>query len=156
MSKPWVTLTRDMLISALSKRERDDFGKASTLNPGDDRVPEILEDLTAEIRNAVGNHSQNTLSAVDTAIPPEFKARALSVARWRLLISIPNYTPGKSREVDFEKADAFFIKVTEGKIRPAPAPDAIKTEVPLQQPEHGVQIVSAPGSRTGRARMNGL
>lgn len=156
MPAPWVTLTRAMLISALSKREREDFGKTSTESPGDDRVPEILADLTAEIRNGIGNHSQNTLSAVETAIPPEFKARALSVARWRLLLSIPNYTPGKSRELDFEKADAFFIKVTEGKIRPAPAPDAIKTDVPLQVAEHGVQIVSAPGSRTGRARMNGI
>lgn len=152
----WITLTRDHLISALSNKEREDFGKTSTANPGDDRIPAILADLTAEIRDHIGSWSQNTLSAVESAIPPGFKAKALSVARWRLLISIPNYTPGDARKLDFEKADKFFERVAEGKIRPKPAPDAVPSEIPLQEPEHGVQIVSAPGLRTGRARTNGL
>lgn len=152
----WITLTRDHLISALSNKEREDFGKTSTANPGDDRIPEILADLTAEIRGYIGSCSQNTLSAVETAIPSEFKAKAISVARWRLLISMPGYSPGDSRKLDFEKANSFFKDVAMCKIRPAPAPDAVPSEVPLQEPEHGVQIVSAPGLRTGRRRMNGL
>ncbi len=156
MAQPWITLTRENLLSALTKKEREDFGKTSTENPGDDRVGEILSDLTAEIRGYITTWSQNTVSADPTRIPPEFKAKALSIARWRLLISIPNYAPGKARELDFEKADTFFNDVAKGRIRPSPAPDAVPNEVPLAEPEHGVQVVSAPGSRTGRARMNGI
>jgi hypothetical protein len=40
-------------------------------------------------------------------------------------------------------------------IRPEPADDAVATEVPAEKPS-GVEIVSAPGSRTGRTRMDGI
>lgn len=153
----WITLTRAHLLSALSKKEREDFGKTSMEEEGDDRVIEILSDLTAEIRGYIGSWAQNaTLSTDATQIPPEFKAKALSIARWRLLISIPGYTPGESRKLDFEKADAFFNDVAKGKIRPAPADDAVPNTVPEEERQPGVEIVTSAPSRTGRSRMNGI
>ena len=153
----WIKLTREHLISALSKKEREDFGKTSVEEVGDDRVIEILSDLTAEIRGYIGSWAQNaTLSTDATQIPPEFKAKALSIARWRLLISIPGYSPGKSRELDFEKADAFFNEVAKGRIRPAPADDAVPNTVPDEAHQPGVEVVTSQPPRTGRAKMNGL
>lgn len=139
----------------MSQRERDDFAKTSVGATVTDRLLPILADLTAEIRGYIATWSPNTISADATKIPPSFKAKALSIARWRLLITIPGYTPGEARKLEFEKADMFFNKVAEGKIRPEPADDAQATEVPSEKPA-GVEIVSAPGSRTGRARMNGI
>jgi hypothetical protein len=156
MSEPWITLTRDHLLASLTESERERFGKAS-MPPGDDRIIEILSNLTKEIRGYIGSWAQNeTLSQDATQIPPEFKRNALSIARWDLLSSIPGYQPGEARKLSYEKAEAFFAKVAEGKIRPAPAPDAIANTVPEEQRQPGVQIVASQPKRTGRQNMNGL
>jgi hypothetical protein len=83
-----------------------------------------------EIRGYIGSHSTNTLSADPLRIPSEFKGKALAIARWNVLTSIPGYTPGKARELSYEKADAFFTAVAKGTIRPRPAPDAEPNPVP--------------------------
>lgn len=151
----WTQLTPDDLLSSMTQRERDDFGKVSAGSSVEDRVCPILADLVAEIRGFIATHSPNSISANTQLIPPSFKAKAVSVARWRVLISVPGYQPGDARKLDFEKADQFFQKVAEGKIRPEPADDAIPTQVAPEQPSN-VEVVSAPGSRTGRSRMNGM
>ena len=151
----WTPLTTDDLLSSITVHERDDFAQTSTTAGVPDRVIPLLEDLVTEIRGYIATWSPNTLSADPTLIPPSFKAKAVSIARWRLLITVPGYNPGDARKMDFEKADAFFTKVAEGKIRPEPADDAVVTGVPTEKPA-GVQIVSGPGSRTGRERMDGI
>ena len=151
----WTPLTPDDLLSSITFREREDFAKISTTLGVPDRVIPLLADLVAEIRGYIATWSPNTLSADPTLIPPSFKAKALSIARWRLLITIPGYDPKEARKLDFEKADAFFMAVAKGQIRPEPADDAIVTGVPSEKPA-GVQIVSGPGSRTGRERMDGI
>lgn len=151
----WTTLTVDDLLSSMTSREREDFAKTSATLGVPDRATPLLTDLVAEIRGYIATWAPNSLSADATLIPPSFKAKALSIARWRLLITVPGYNPGDARKLDFEKADAFFAKVAEGKIRPEPADDAVPTNVASEKPA-GVEIVSGPGSRTGRERMNGI
>ena len=151
----WITITPDDIESTMTSSERDDFATADASVSLPDRAAPVISDLIAEIRGYIATWSPNSISADTTLIPPSFKAKALSMARWRLLISVPGYQPGDARKLDFEKADAFFNKVAEGKIRPEPADDAVVTAVPSEKPS-GVEIVSAPGSRTGRDRMNGI
>ena len=151
----WIELTADDLLSSMTDKEVRDFGTASVGTSVPDRVVPILDALVAEIRGYIVTWSPNTISATPTTIPPSFKARALAIARWRVLTTLPKYNPGDAREKEYEKADAFFISVAKGQIRPEPADDAIATAVPSEKPA-GVQIVSAPPSRTGRARMDGI
>ncbi len=152
---PWVALSADDLLSAMTDREREDFGKVSTTLSVPDRVIPILADLVQEVRGYIGSNSANTLSADPLLIPSEFKGKALAVARWNVLASIPNYKPGDARKDAYEKADAFFTAVAKGTIRPRPAPDAEVNPVPSAKPA-GVEVVSSAPSRTGRARMDGL
>lgn len=114
----WTILTVDDVLSGMTARERDDFAKTSAGKAVPDRIAPILTDLVAEIQGMIASRADNPVPPADDVIPVEFKARAVSVARWRLLITIPNYQPGESRKLDFEKADDFFMKVAEGKIRP--------------------------------------
>lgn len=151
----WTTLTENDLLSSMTQRERDDFAKTSVGVEVTDRVLPILADLVAEVRGYIATWSPNTLSADASKIPPSFKARALAIARWRVLTTIPNYQPGDARKLEYEKADAFFMSVAKGQIRPEPADDATATDVPGEKPA-GVEVVSSPGSRTGRERMNGI
>lgn len=151
----WTTLTEDDLLSSMTKRERDDFATTSVGVTVTDRVTPILADLVAEIRGYISTWSPNTISADTTKIPPSFKAKALAIARWRVLITMPRLEPSEGRKVEYEKAEAFFMAVAKGQIRPEPADDAVPTAVPTEKPA-GVEVVSAPGSRTGRSRMNGI
>jgi hypothetical protein len=151
----WTELTEIDLLSSMTSRERNDFGVTSTGYDVTDRVVPILSDLVAEIRGYIATWSPNTISANEAFIPPSFKARALAIARWRLLITIPGYQPGDARKLEYEKADAFFLSVAKGQIRPEPADDAVINPVPSEKPS-AVEVVSSPGSRTGRARMDGI
>ncbi|MEI6655350.1 MAG: hypothetical protein WCP45_11320 [Verrucomicrobiota bacterium] len=151
----WITLTEDDILSGMTQRERDDFAKTSSASTVPDRLLPILSDLIAEIRGYIVTWAPNTISADTTLIPPSFKAKAVALARWRMLASIPGYQPGEARKLEYEKADAFFLSVAKGAIRPEPADDAVTTAVPTEKPSR-VEIVSAPGSRTGRARMDGI
>lgn len=150
----WVTLTENDVLAGLTALEREDFATASVDPAVPDRLPALLADLTAEIRGYIATWSQNSLSADPAKIPPSFRARAVAIARWRLLVSVPDYDPGDARKLEYEAAERFFRSVAEGKIRPEKADDAVQPDVPSEQPS-SVQWC-APGSRTGRDRMNGL
>lgn len=141
----WISLNSSDLDDVLLSSEQD----LSTT------VESVLMNLTLEIRGMIATWSANTLSADGTKIPPAFKARALALARWRILTGIPDYQPDDARRLEYEAAEKFFALVATGKIRPEPADDAVQTEMPSEKPA-GVEIVSAPGSRTGRARMDGI
>ncbi len=154
MSRPWITLTVEHLKSKMTSQEVADCGLGATDGTPADRVPSILADITQEVRGAIKSWTQNTLSADETKIPEEFKSRALDIARWQLLNTIPGYPIGESRKMAYEKAETFFRDVARGVIRPEPADDAEATAVPSEKPA-GAQW-TAPGSRTGRDRMNGL
>ncbi len=126
----WLPLTPDDLLSSMTLREREDFGKTSVGTTVVDRVIPILSALVSEIRGYIGSHASNTLSADQALIPGEFQAKAMAIARWRVLITIPGYQPGEARKLEYEKADTFFNNVAKGTIRPRPAPDAEPTQVP--------------------------
>lgn len=115
----WATLTEDDILSGLTEKERNDFAKASTGVLVPDRLAPIIEQLVNEIQGMIASRADNPAPPAADVIPKGFVARAVSLARWRVLISIPGYQPGESRKLDYENAEAFFLKVAEGKIRPA-------------------------------------
>ena len=126
----WVTLTPNDVLAGLTATERTDFATASVDPEVPDRLEALLADLTAEIRGYIVTWAANPLSADSGKIPPSFRARAVAIARWRLLVSVPDYDPGDARKLEYEAAEAFFRKVAEGKIRPEPADDAVTNPVP--------------------------
>ena len=151
----WTTLTEDDVLSGMTQKERDDFAKISVGVTVTDRIIPIMANLVAEIRGYITTWSPNTISADLTKIPPSMKAQAVALARGRVLTTIPGYQMGKSREKEFDAATTYFRDVAKGTIRPEPADDAVVTATPSEKPA-GVQIVSGPGSRTGRTRMDGI
>ena len=151
----WVSITIDNVLSSITENEREKFSKVSTTQAVPDRIVPIIADMVAEIRGYIATWHPNTLSADPVLIPPSMRARALAVIRWRLLLTIPGYSPGDERKLEFEKADSYFLLVAKGTIRPEPADDAVPTNVPAEQ-SAGITVVSAPPKRTGRANMNGM
>jgi hypothetical protein len=155
MLPTWLALTANDLLSSMTTREREDFGKTSVGLVVTDRVLPILADLVAEIRGYIGSHPGNSLSADAALIPGEFKAKALAIARWRVLVTIPGYQPGDARKLEYEKADTFFNNVAKGTISPRPAPDAVESQVPQGRLIASPQI-RARSRRYSRAQQDGI
>lgn len=151
----WTTLTTTDVLSSITSVELDKFSKSVVDVSVPDRIVPILRDLVSEIRGFIATCEPNSLSADPNLIPPSFKARALSVARWRLLITVPGYAPGDARKLEYEKAESFFNQVAQCKIRPERADDAVPTEAPSEHPA-GITVVSVQPKRTGRSKMNGI
>jgi hypothetical protein len=154
MSTRWIIPTRTDLEDVMTALELELAKKHVSITKVD-RVPGILANLVAEIRGNIATWAPNTLSANTAKIPPAFLARAMVLARGRVLTGIPNYTQDDDRKKENEEAETYFRMVARGTIRPEPADDAIDNPVPNEKPA-GVEIVSAPGSRTGRERMDGI
>jgi hypothetical protein len=150
----WIALTVTHVKSTMTSTEAERFGKSVTDGAPDDRIPPILADLTQEVRGYIASWTQNTLSTDPALIPESFKSKALAIARWRVLITIPGYQPGEARKAEWERAESFFRDVARGIIRPEKAEDSTVPEVPSEKPA-GAEWC-APGLRTGRNRMNGL
>jgi hypothetical protein len=151
----WILLTAGDLEAVMTSSEREDFGTADAALSGiTDRAVPIVADIVQEIRGMLASNQSNKLSADPLKIPPSFKRHALNLARWSLLTSIPGYQPGEARKLEFEAAQKFFDLVRQGKIRPEEPDDAVTPVVPSEQPA-GAEW-TAPGSRTGRDRMQGF
>jgi hypothetical protein len=151
----WVTLTEDDVLSGMTQRERDDFAKTSVGAPVADRIAPILTDLVAEIQGMIASRADNPLPPTEDVIPSEFRARAVSLARWRVLISIPGYQPGDARRLDYEKADDFFLMVAQGKIRPRAQAEEDAASVPVSGSWNSENRVLGRMNPTPRPGMQG-
>lgn len=114
-----------------------------------------LTKMAAEIQTMIASHSTNTVSADPLKIPAGFLGRALILIRNRVLTGIPDYAIDDDRKEQAKQAEAWFLEVARGKIRPQPATDAIPNEAAPEVPA-GIEVVSSRPSRTGSERMNGL
>ncbi len=143
----WTDITTASWEGILSPEELGIFEEA-TLN-------RELTKMAAEIRTMITTWSPNTVSADPLKIPPGFLARALIVVRNRVLTGQPEYPLDEDRKEQGKQAEAWFLEVARGKIRPQPASDAVANDVPSERPA-GIEVVSSRPSRTGSERMNGL
>ena len=158
MATPWITLSADDLLTTMTGSEREDFGRADGTVSVDDRVPQILADVSSEIRDYIGSNEQ-TRTGLDrdpAKIPPSMRAQALALARYRLLLTVPGYNPGEGRKAEYDAAQAYFLNVARGVIRPTPSDDPVPNPVAVQSPG-GAEVVSGglPRRATG-ANMAGL
>lgn len=151
----WIQITTNSLEGVMSATERDVAATADVSITLPDRAAPVITNLIAEVRAMIATWSPNTLSADAGLIPPGFVAHALVIARHRVITGIEGIEISKERITEYEAAVAFFTLVAKGTIRPQPASDAVPNDVPGETVS-GIQVVSAPGSRTGRERMNGI
>lgn len=151
----WVTLTEDDALSGMGSTEREDFAMADTKVSVSDRLIPILANFSNEIRGYVQTHAPGAVSATPGTIPPEFVDRAVDYIRFKLLISIAGYEPGTARTKAYDKADAYFQKVAEGKILPEKADDAVAPVI-AEARQAAVPRINARKRRFGRDQQNGI
>ncbi|MDP3850103.1 MAG: hypothetical protein Q8Q59_06355 [Luteolibacter sp.] len=114
-----------------------------------------LVKMAAEIRDMIGSHSPNTLSADPLKIPPGFVGRAMIIVRNRVLTGIPDYAIDEDRRKQAEMAEKWLLGVARGNIRPQQATDAVPTAAANKTPAPGPRI-NARDRRFGRDMQDGI
>jgi hypothetical protein len=147
MAEDWIDLTAASWDGILHPHEL-------ALIDATKRLQETTK-MASEVQTMIASHSPNTVSANPLKIPAGFVARALIIVRQRLLSGIPDYAIDEDRREQAKAAEAWFLGVARGSIRPQPATDAIANEAAPEKPA-GVEIVTSAPSRTGRERMDGI
>lgn len=84
----WITITEEDVKTRLAGAELTAF-KTAALSPGQSNpLPEIISQVTDEIRGYVAACAHNTLDAAGT-VPPRLLAPALNMIRYRLATRLP-------------------------------------------------------------------
>jgi hypothetical protein len=154
---PWVTLSVSDLLSSLTAKERSDFGRMDADVTVDDRAAPVLANVAAEVRGAIQSFDGNALGMDSDAakIPPSMVKRALALARWALMSSIPGYEPSEARKLEYENAEKYLLAVARGTYRPEPSDDPVANPT-VPAVNHGVEVASSAEKRAGRGNMDGL
>jgi phage gp36-like protein len=150
----WATLTEVDLKTAMTSLEREIFGKTVVDGALTDRVPGILQDVTALVRSYIATCDRNILSLDTTMIPLMTHHHALAIARWRVLTSIPKYNPGEPRKEEYTEA----IKFLEGLAKCSPRPPAplVPATTITTAPTFNRPMIVSNAPRFSRAQQDGI
>jgi len=85
----WITLNEDDIESRLSGPELAAYKTTALASGQGDPVPEIIAQVTAEVRGHVAACAKNSLDADLTTLPAKLESAALDVIAYRLLTRLP-------------------------------------------------------------------
>lgn len=150
----WIPITEADILTALTAQERSIFGTGAAGNTPTDRVPGILEDVTALVRSYIASCDRNVMAADTATIPRMAMHHALAIARWRILTALPKYVPGEARKEEYERAISFFEEMAKCKIMP---PRPLNPE-PVAETPHSSNSPMIKGRRRdyGREAQDGI
>ena len=158
MAVAWVALDEAALLGSMTSREREQFGRISATAGTPDRAVNVLADTVAEVRGMI--ESAELLDRVDVdrnKIPPSMRGRALALARWALLCTVPGYEPGEARRTEYLEARRYFEKVATGAIKPEPSDNPTANPTLPAIPHSNAEVISGvPEKITGREELRGL
>jgi phage gp36-like protein len=93
----WITLTPDDILLRLAGAEKAAYTTAALAGGQSDPLPEILEQVTDEVRGYIAACASNTLGPAGT-LPPRLRLAALDIARYRLVTRLPNRLTDERKE----------------------------------------------------------
>lgn len=118
----WITFTDADVLKEFTP------GEKSTLNNiqgATGNLADIVTDVIAEFRQSISDAGTDITGAASGTIPAGFRSKAVALARWRWLISIPQaksmQTP--ERKASAEAAEELLKDIATGD-RPVAPPDA--------------------------------
>lgn len=116
----WAALDTDNLLSTLTEPERAALRSAATKPGQADPVETVRADVTEYVRGSIQSGG-GSLDAAGT-IPAMMIFHATALWRYRALTRLPSYKISDERDKERSAAEAYFLKVAEGRVK-VPVPD---------------------------------
>lgn len=155
----WIQLETKHVLGAMTQKEIDALNGLFPGTLSTTRLDEVLQQVTKEVRLAVGSCTQNKLTIDAALIPEEFVFQAVAIARFRFCSVLPNYDSGGMRRKEYEEATSYLRDIAKCIFRPAPASQPTLSgndAVPEVEQPHGAQVIGDVPIRAGRKNMSGL
>jgi hypothetical protein len=114
----WVILTAGMLQSRIAAPEYNLFTSSAIQGGQSDPVPQILADISQQVRAAIRSGNQVALGPAGT-IPASTKNAALTLAKWEVYARVPTLrTFLETLRPEKDAAERYLMKLAEGAITP--------------------------------------
>ena len=119
----WVTLAQTHILARMTENERANYEKSGDPTAAIDRLPEIISQVTSEIRARVQSCPKNKVIGAAGTIPEECLSAACVLCKLYLIASVPAMEEffEKVREKELEMANNFLDKVSACEISIVPA-----------------------------------
>lgn len=149
----WIAITESDVEETLLGPELERVRQAAGAEDGsdDDKLPGIIAKVTNELRGHIESCPQNRVGAAGT-LPERCHRHALAIIRHSLLTRL-KMAVGDDRAREYKSAEAFFIRVSECKVK-------------MEQPDDGdvvseantptVDVVQQTTQEMGKTSLKGL
>lgn len=148
----WITLTESDISTAITGPELIAARTAAKATGQSDPVPEIIAQVTREVRARVAACANNSLGPAGM-IPDECKSAAIDIAVYRLCKRVPGTALLKEERSEANKLAIAFLKEVAACGVALQQPDNVSEEVTSGP---GVQIVNSTRRIASRAQLSGL
>jgi phage gp36-like protein len=116
----WLAITADEIKTRLSGPEAEALQSSALATDQVDPLPDVISQVTDEVRGYVAAHNANTLGPAGT-LPPQVRAAAIAIIRWRLsgrlaIGKAAQLLQSESRRQEYEDAVSFLKDVAAGKV----------------------------------------
>ncbi|MHC1762918.1 MAG: phage protein Gp36 family protein [Verrucomicrobiia bacterium] len=116
----WLSISPDDVKTRLSGPELEALQGTGLADGQVDPLPDVISQVTDEIRGYIAAHGLNTLGPAGT-LPPQVRAAAIALIRWRLsgrlaIGQAAGLLQTDSRRQEYEDAITFLRDVATGKI----------------------------------------
>ncbi len=155
MSDTWRALTEADCLPSLSGPENRIYRERLLASGQADPLPEIMEQVTLQIRNAIRSHGGNTLHADQSFLPRGAIMHAKALVRYDLLSRLAvgsDDQPGEARTNQWREANKWLDLVRSGK-ELIEAPEGTGTETASSEIEVGSNV---PPRKWTRRQQSGL
>lgn len=116
----WLSINPDDVKTRLSGPELEALQGTALADGQVDPLPDVISQVTDEIRGYIAAYRPNTLGPLGT-LPPQVRAAAITLIRWRLsgrlaIGQAAGLLQSDSRRQEYEDATSFLRDVAAGKI----------------------------------------
>jgi len=149
----WLPITYTHVEAALSGPELQAYRRVAGDANGedDDKLAEVIKQVTNEIRSHIEDCAENRLGA-DGTLPERLHYHAVAIIRNRLMNRL-GMTISEGRKTEYEDAVKYLHRVSECKVK-IERPDAEDIVEESSLPE--IEIISGAPSESTREKLGGL
>ncbi|HTG44938.1 MAG TPA: phage protein Gp36 family protein [Verrucomicrobiae bacterium] len=137
----WAALTATEVKTRLSGPELTALQSSALASGQADPLPDVIAQVTDEIRGYIAAASRNTLGAAGT-LPPQVRSAALAIVRWRLggrlaVGSVGSMMQGESRRKEYEDALGLLKDIAASRFAVEQPETEGTEEIPSSESDYG-------------------
>lgn len=148
----WRAITTDDVMASMNKIETDALRTKLLVSGQSDPLPQIISQVTLEVREAIRSCDRNRLSVDSSLLPEGAIYQAVALIRHRLLTRFDSGAIGESRLMEYRTARSYLSEVAACKRAVENPDDGEDAAAPLPD----LEMLSHHERQATREKLSGL